>query len=511
MKIILKIQYKTIFNRIRQISFFGKVIALLIAVILILNNFGLLKFISGLFQSSTTTNNYLMKWQVAFFLISVINVASVIFLGGSNLLVKKLIYFPFSFKKILLFEVTAITFNIFNLPFVFFYLASYFIFNTIYEISSFLTLLFITLLFVISLNCFIYFFEIAIIWLRNKKLLVLLLVATFILIFFSFIEINFIKDFDIQGLYKLIIWSPAGRLSRIIFLNEISFWEILQSSFYFLFLISLLFWINLIVAKKVIHTRNLSDGRKHGSKKNKVHKILLFFKFKPFCNREILYHLRSIKILVLFFIIIIGYTLLIAFLMKDAVINPKETLFKLKMAGAFFNIILILIFSGNIFRFDKTEANILFTLPMSISEIVKMKMMITYMFGAVNLLFISIGLMWLGVNLNNYLLFLALIIFLLLLLQFPAVSLSFYFPKNLDPNAVNGLNVSLISLIIFIPIIALSYMLSKCILEISDNSNKLIAIFFLLLFSYIILKFNLFQKLSTMLSVKKYKLIKKLK
>ena len=141
---------------------------------------------------------------------------------------------------------------------------------------------------------------------------------------------------------------------------------------------------------------------------------------------------------------------------------------------------------------------------------IKSKVVVTYFLILLNFIIVTIALFYSGIKIFNYLFFISLLIITFYLLHYLAIILSIYFPKKIDMDALNGLNISFITLLIFVPVLLLSYLAGSYALGFTGFFPKIAVIFFASFLLVILSKFQITNYLTRLLIKHKISIIEEL-
>ncbi len=520
---ILKLQTRIILNSIQKQNFILKLIAF----------FAMLFAIFGYYQSADIFTNFLkLNFDIRdevflrnlhsfLFAVFMVNIYTNFFFGTSPPLSRNLLYYPIRKKKIIFFEMLTDTFNLFNLPYFGIYFAAYFLFNDSIFSPNLIKFIVILFLFLFLIGSLIFFFRyiILIYFVAHPKRKIFQIASLVLFIILLQLFLNFKTDENIAiKFYNFLIFLPTGKFLEWQITGMNSLVGFAKIFFYFIILIVSFFIINSFLWKKSFRAM---EGFNTAPKIKilKFHTPKFFIDLKknvfedlhPLLKKEILYHSRSPRIIFLLIIILFGYSAIFYLAIFEGDIgNEFEALHTVKNMGLFFHAIIILTNSGNIFRFDSPGVKSYFILPVSAKDIINLKSAATYFFLFLNFIFISVTLIFLRIQLIDYFVYLALVLFTFCVFQVPALLASIYFPKKVNINTVNGLNISIIALIISVLLLGIVWIFVKLSLNLSGLEYKIGLIIFSLSSALLFFKLDVQKFLAGQLQKRKSKLIKKM-
>lgn len=520
---ILKLQTRIIVNSTQTQNFVWKLIAFFVMLFAIFGYYQSADFFTNFLKLNFDIRDkvFLRNLHSFLFAIFLLNIYTNFFFGAASSLSRSLIFYPVIKKKIIFFEALTDTFNLFNLPYFGIYFSTYLLFNDSFLSLHFIKFIVILFLFLFLIGALIFFFRyIILIYFvahPKKKIFQILSLVLFIILLQLFLNSKTDDNIAIK-LYHFLIYFPTGKFLESQIIVAGSYVEFAKIFFYFIFLNLLFFIVNIFLWKKSFRAKEeFNAAPKFRILKFQVPKFLIDLKknvFKnlhPLLKKEILYHSRSPRIIFLLIVLLFGYSALFYLAVFTGDMGNKfEALHTIKNMGLFFHAILIQIYSGNIFRFDSPGVKSYFILPVSAKDIINSKSAATYYFLFLNFVFISATLIFLRIQLIDYFVFLALLLFIFCVFQVPAILVSIYFPKKVNVNTVNGLNISLIALILFVPLLGIVWFIVNLSLNLSGLEYKIGLIIFSILSVFLFFKFNITTFLADKLLKRKIKLIKKM-
>jgi len=511
---LIKIQSKIFINNFAKINSIIKIIYIFV-LIYILFNYNqtsklLIEYIKIHFNKDD--RQFYVIANILLFVIFFTNLFSVFFLSIGRTLSNHLKFFPISYRKIVIYEILVGIFDISNLLFVGIYFAVYFIFyNTLFTVS-FLKFFFLFILFILLISNISFFIKSLVqyyfVFNRKKKVFQIITIILFVVLLKYLIALN-ISDLNLLKLSGVLNYSPSGKYLQLLFNTQASLPIIIKISFYFLFLNVLFFVVNISFTKKLLRI-NYSNSIGTNTSKTNLSLLQLFTKLKinPLQKKEILYHLRSYKMSINFLFIILLYPIFLCLIIfRGDFGNGKELLLILKNIGLLSQLFIIVTLSGNIFRFGSQDTKTSFLLPISSTNLIASKASITYLLLSMNYFYISIGLFYSRISFFNYLFFIALLLITFYSFHYFAIFLSIYFPKELNMNALNGLNISLVTLLVFLPLMLIVFLLVQYTLGLSVLLYKILIILFSLALPVLLPKLQIINYLAMKLNKQKNKLI----
>jgi len=514
---ILKIQTKIFINNLAKINSILKIIYFF-AFIFILFNYSqtgrfLINYIKVHFNRADA--HFYEIANLLFFAIFLLNLLSVFFVGTGNTLSKQLKFFPISLSKIVSYEILTGIFDITNLMFVGIYISIYFMFAETFLLLSFFKFFIIFSLFVLLVSNISFFIKNIVsnyFALHRKKKIIQIISIILFIVCFQYLQTLKINNFNLTKFSGILNHYPSGRYLLFGFKAQPSSLFFLGTLTYFLFFNLMFLLVNASLTKKLLRINNAG-----AAKSNKIKTIFSVSyyvknsKFNTLQKKEILYHLRSYKMSINFFFLFLCYTLFLYLLLFNKNLgNIKELLSTLQNIGLFFHIIIIVSLTGNIFRFGDLDLKPYFLFPISTIELISSKVIITYLWLVVNFIVVTIGLFHSGITFSNYLFYIALLLITFYLFHFLAILLSIYFPKKLNMDAINGLNLSFVTLLIFVPILATCFLLLQYALGFSALLPKIIIILFSVILSVLSSKLQIINYLSRLLDRRKSLIIEEL-
>lgn len=130
---LVALKKKLLFNSFKRLDNWVKIVSIILIVYVVVNSIGsssfLAQFVKSEFKSSSP---YLYQVSnIILFLLFTANILVVLLAGSSkfsDVIFTKLFYYPLTIKKVVIFEVLSCTGELFNLIFIPFYFAAYFVF-----------------------------------------------------------------------------------------------------------------------------------------------------------------------------------------------------------------------------------------------------------------------------------------------------------------------------------------------------------------------------------------------
>jgi hypothetical protein len=512
---ILRIQTKIFINNITKLNTVLKIIYLIGFVLILFNYTQTGKFLVGAIRMhfNREATDFYETANLLFSIILLLNLVSVFFLSSGYTLTKQLNYFPITLIKIVSYEIVVGVFDISNIAFVGIFFLIYFLVSNNFVIQSFLQFLSLFILFVLLISNISLFIKNVVyyylLFFRKNKIIQ---VVSFILpiVAVKLLQTITVSKINITKLSNFLNYLPSGRLLLFSYSKHSSLLFFFETSIYFLFLNLIFLIVNITLTKRLSKKRFLSIANSNRTK-NSLSNFVKNSKLNPFIKKEILYHFRSIKMIFNFLILTIGYSLLIYYVITKSNYSDNKLLLEFQNLGLLLNAILIIILTGNIFRFDEQSIKAYFIFPTQPSIIINAKIRITHFFLLLNSLMVTISLIYLKIPVLNFLVFIALLFFTSYFFHYVGLLFSIYFPKKIDMNALNGLNVSVVTLIISIPILFIVFLFVQYVLSFTELLPQIIVIMFVIILSGLLYKLQITDKLGKLLNKRKTLIIETLR
>jgi hypothetical protein len=512
---ILRIQTKIFINNITKLNTVLKIIYLIGFVLILFNYTQTGKFLVGAIRMhfNREATDFYETANLLFSIILLLNLVSVFFLSSGYTLTKQLNYFPITLIKIVSYEIVVGVFDISNIVFVGIFFLIYFLVSNNFVIQSFLQFLSLFILFVLLISNISLFIKNVVyyylLFFRKNKIIQ---VVSFILpiVAVKLLQTITVSKINITKLSNFLNYLPSGRLLLFSYSKHSSLLFFFETSIYFLFLNLIFLIVNITLTKRLSKKRFLSIANSNRTK-NSLSNFVKNSKLNPFIKKEILYHFRSIKMIFNFLILTIGYSLLIYYVITKSNYSDNKLLLEFQNLGLLLNAILIIILTGNIFRFDEQSIKAYFIFPTQPSIIINAKIRITHFFLLLNSLMVTISLIYLKIPVLNFLVFIALLLLTSYFFHYVGLLFSIYFPKKIDMNALNGLNVSVVTLIISIPILFIVFLFVQYVLSFTELLPQIIVIMFVIILSGLLYKLQITDKLGKLLNKRKTLIIETLR
>jgi len=512
---ILRIQTKIFINNITKLNTVLKIIYLIGFVLILYNYTQTGSFLVGAIRMhfNREATDFYETANLLFSIILLLNLVSVFFLSSGYTLTKQLNYFPITLIKIVSYEIVVGVFDISNIVFVGIFFLIYFIVSNNFVIQSFLQFLSLFILFVLLISNISLFIKNVVyyylLFFRKNKIIQ---VVSFILpiVAVKLLQTITVSKINITKLSNFLNYLPSGRLLLFSYSKHSSLLFFFETSIYFLFLNLIFLIVNITLTKRLSKKRFLSIANSNRTK-NSLSNFVKNSKLNPFIKKEILYHFRSIKMIFNFLILTIGYSLLIYYVITKSNYSDNKLLLEFQNLGLLLNAILIIILTGNIFRFDEQSIKAYFIFPTQPSIIINAKIRITHFFLLLNSLMVTISLIYLKIPVLNFLVFIALLLLTSYFFHYVGLLFSIYFPKKIDMNALNGLNVSVVTLIISIPILFIVFLFVQYVLSFTELLPQIIVIMFVIILSGLLYKLQITDKLGKLLNKRKTLIIETLR
>ena len=512
---ILRIQTKIFINNITKLNTVLKIIYLIGFVLILYNYTQTGSFLVGAIRMhfNREATDFYETANLLFSIILLLNLVSVFFLSSGYTLTKQLNYFPITLIKIVSYEIVVGVFDISNIAFVGIFFLIYFLVSNNFVIQSFLQFLSLFILFVLLISNISLFIKNVVyyylLFFRKNKIIQ---VVSFILpiVAVKLLQTITVSKINITKLSNFLNYLPSGRLLLFSYSKHSSLLFFFETSIYFLFLNLIFLIVNITLTKRLSKKRFLSIANSNRTK-NSLSNFVKNSKLNPFIKKEILYHFRSIKMIFNFLILTIGYSLLIYYVITKSNYSDNKLLLEFQNLGLLLNAILIIILTGNIFRFDEQSIKAYFIFPTQPSIIINAKIRITHFFLLLNSLMVTISLIYLKIPVLNFLVFIALLLLTSYFFHYVGLLFSIYFPKKIDMNALNGLNVSVVTLIISIPILFIVFLFVQYVLSFTELLPQIIVIMFVIILSGLLYKLQITDKLGKLLNKRKTLIIETLR
>jgi len=510
---ILKIQTKIFINNLTKINFVLKIIYFF-AFVFILFNYNqtgrfLIEYIKNHFHRNDV--HFYEIANLLLFVIFLLNLVSVFFVGTGKTLSKQLKFFPIPLNKIVLYEIIIGVFDISNLMFVGIYFSAYFIFYDTFLMLSILEFLSIFILFVLLVSNVSFFIKNIVsnyFVLHRKRKVIQIISVILLFICVQYLQTLNIHHFNIVKLSTILNYFPSGKFLLFGFNSQPSSLFFLETLIYFLFFNLMFLVLNVSLTKKLLKINYAGTAKSNKVKtKFSVSHYVKNSNFDPLIKKEILYNFRSIKMIFTFIVIFFAYLLLLYSVIFQTNSRDIKELLLLQTLGILFQLLPIMAFTGNLFRFGGLDLKSYFIFPISPIDLISSKVIITYLWLVINFISVTIGLFYLEITLFNYLFFIALLLITFYLFHYFAILLSIYFPKKVDMNSLNGLNISFVTLLIFVPILAISFLLLQYALGFTELLPKIIIILFSLSLPLFLSKLQITNHLSVLLIKRKSSII----
>ncbi len=409
--------------------------------------------------------------NIIVFILFIFNILTVFFLGGGSQnqnLFQTLLHYPIRFNKIVLNDVIAGMGEIINILFIPLYLVAYFIIVRNYSWTAILSVLFILLLNLLLISNIIYLLKSALSLFtaskRYKKYMPIMVVLITVLILIALKNISSylsVKE-NILYLSNLISIFPSGFYAKYLQrLNSES--HLLYYSFILLYygiLNFLLLRLNIFTANKM-KRRNFGISTSVNNLKSfSLLKHVSRLNISPFIKKDIIYSLRSPRIL-LNYIIAIPY--MIYLLIYALHVYKELDLFSIILL---FEFAFIIGFAGNAFQFEGKGIINYFFRPLIPNNCIRSKQFIANSYTNCFLLFYTILLIIIEINFADILFSLGLLVLNYYFFINVGISLTIYFPKKVNFWSYWGSGISLISIFLAFLFMLIFWWIFKSVFQI---------------------------------------------
>ncbi len=484
---IYKIQTAIFRNRFRKFSEIIKAVSFLAALYFLINYVFTISVLKDFFEANYNKNDteIFQTLNILLFAIFILNIVSSFFLGTGKTLTRRLRFFPISTDKIVLYEITAKIADISNLPFVALYFAVFFVVGPAFTVLSFVEFLIVFVLFVFFVSNTVFLIQTAILLLLEKtesrKKIIFSAIVLFA-VFSILIKTPDIKRFVLAGLNASVGFMPTSKFLSFQYLQSGNFVEFIITLLYFIILNLVLLKVNIFLSKKGLKG-NFRNVKKNKTRENRTSPYILLknLRFDALTVKELLYHFRSLRMAVLFLLLVVGYSYIFYYLINS---NNKAPFVLILQIGLLYQTVYILVFSGNLFKFDGKNIKMYFVFPKSYREIIDSKVVFTYIFTILHYFFLLAVFGLYRYDLSHYLALTAFMLASFISMHYIAVLLAFYFPKNTAYNELNGFNFSPVLLMFIAPILLADLLALKFIVQIRGS---LIGLVILLAFLFLLL------------------------
>lgn len=432
-------------------------------------------------------------FNINLFIIFVLNVFSIFFMGSSNNYLSNhsaLLRMPISIKKIVLSDIIAGVSDIFNVVFFPFYFSVYFLIGNIFILSNILLFSIVLVLFIIFTSNTIYLiagiFKLLVIPSKHKSIIALFSVILVLAVLkFIINQSSLLTKEYIINIGSFLSVFPTGAIIHFAqgLATNNSFFTFLAVLSYFVLINIILFALNIIVIKKVTYMNKVYfDSRREKP-------LLSIVRINPFLRKNVLYFLRSPKMIANAFLIFVFYTItLVPMLSSNSIdTSSNETMLALIITFLSIHVVSVLIFGGNVFGHEFSAVINYFFAPISLQQVLVAKMFIPICYTMINFLIGAFVLIYSHISLLNFLLYLVVIFFSSLIFILLGLLFSIYFPKAISYTTMNGLNTSLITVILSLVLTLLFAAVSVIIFGVVSTVLKVVIVIMLFAIGFILL------------------------
>ncbi len=509
---IFRLNKHVFFNSFKRNDTWLRVLTIVLLVYILFHSIVSGGIAASLFKSFMHPGDkyYFPVINVSLFVLFVLNILASIYLSTSKyseIIGTKLLYYPVSAFKIVLFGIFAATADLYNLFFVPFYAVTFLVIGYINSFTSFLLLLVIFCLFVMLTGSIIYLLKNLYLLIvsnqRQKKIFSYAGVALLLLIFIFPRETIgiFEKVRNILAVSKIVIYLPSGILANFVASTTGTITSKFLPAFVYFFLINiLLFDLNRKIQKKLNRKKSIGCGTKFNKKQGR---LVLFIKkhiTNPVNKKDLIYSFRSTRELSNYLLLIYAYTLIAFYSFQMFFSHQIKGTDILYMSLFFiaFHLIVILKNCDNFFGYDYGGVINYFNKPLGYSNLLKYKTSSFNFLSKFNFVIGTICLIILQINILDYLLFISLLIITYFLLKHLGAVLSINHPYRISFYGLSGMNVSFVTMLIILIttllFLVISYLLFK---ELSPFDKAIVSLIFLVV-SFFLFKLN--QKINSYLA-----------
>lgn len=438
-----------------------KILGVVIFLFIFLNYMQSGIFLVDYFTVNFSKSNELFKsiFTLTFFAVFIINLFSTAFFSGSYYtyaLQRTILFYPLKLYNIVKYETIGGIFDIVSLVFYPLYFSAIFLSGFLSNWLSYFEIILLLILFLVSVSALVYAVRntLALLnYFRYSKIIGLLF---FLFLTFCFVliikQIPFIFDNkdSLARVLDYIEYSPTSIFTSILFNSGSTLtYNFIKAVLYFIILNTVLFSINYFLMKLLKRKMLGKAFRKFSTKQRILTKLFEILKTNPFSKKDIIYSLRSLRVLFSHISILI-LVILILIETSSSAFKGDFDIIQHFTISTFLIALIVLNFNGNIFAFEEAAIVNYFSKPITYEKIILGK---TYIANFYLILFSFANIYILLFNHTELLdifffhIMILIFYFLLLVMAFP---LSFYFPKKISFHALNGFLTSLTSVFIFL-------------------------------------------------------------
>jgi len=500
---LIKLRINFFVNSLKKFDTWLKIVSLFFFCYVFINSLQSSVFMSDLLKAKHIQfgeyQNALLN--IILFIVFVLNVFLTLFMGSSynslsnNSTLQRL---PIAKNNIIISDIIAGVFDIFNVLFIPLYFLVYFFIIDTFNIGNFILFSAVLILFLILVSNIIYLLTSVLKYLvvqSKNKAISALLTITLILALPGIITKNsvLITKESIIYLGSFLTISPTGAIIHLIYsmrgnIHVFTFFSILS---YFVLLNIILFYLNKSLIQK---NQNLNKVFFGGRRKRTLLNLLRIN--NPFIRKNVFYFLRSPKMTVNAFFFFAFYPIILfPFLSSSSSIDAISDNALIAIILTFLGIhsISILIWGSNVFAHEYSSVINYFIAPVLLRNALFAKTVIPLFYATLNFIIASFVLIYLHVSFLNLILFWGLLFVSCLVFIQLGFLLSIYFPKAISFTSINGMNTSLISAVLSLILTIIFVSVSSRIYGVGSLVLKEVIIF--ILFSSWLIVFFYYKKI----------------
>lgn len=490
--VLISIKKKLLLYSFKKLDNWIRVVTIVLVALLFFNSIQSSSFIVQFIKTQFNANStyFYPLFNILLFVFFISNILSTYFLSGSKfsqILFKTLLHYPISFKKIILYEIISGLGEIFNLLFIPFYIAAYFIAGNSFSLINFVPFIFILILFLFCISSIIALIKSIsslLVSLKKFKIIIsfLAIVATVvILLIIKELPLLVLSKENIIQLNNYFNFSPSEILANYIFAikSGSNFGNFIITFSYFFIVNILLFSINIKLLKRLKKNYYFPKVLSISNNKFSISTLIERLVKNPITKKDTIYFFRSPRGLINQALFIWTYLSLLYLFLTQSMSSTElaQGLILIQTLFFIFHTIIIIKYGGNIFGYDYRGVINYFIRPITYTTLLRSKNNYYNYLLLINFLFTSIYLFILGIHITDYVFYISFLTITFFVLRIGSSFLSIYFPKRIDFYKLGGFNISFVTTFVALFLLLVLGGLSNLLFSMTSLSHKIFLIF----------------------------------